>query len=176
MAVIGGSDSAAKEALLLAQYADRVYLISRGPEIKPEPINKSRVEQNTKISVVTGTNIVRIEGDKRVERVILDKPLEDGISELTLDGIFIAIGVVPLSDLAISLGVKTNVRGEILIDRDSRTNVNRIYAAGDVTDRPFKQAIIGVAEGVVAAYSAYQDLNNDLVLACDDEEARPHAQ
>lgn len=82
-----------------------------------------------------------------------------------------AMGVIPLSDLVVPLGVRTNPRGEIMIDRDSRTNIPGIYAGGDVTDRSFKQAITGVSEGVIATYSAYQDLKNDVVLACDDEEA-----
>ncbi len=168
--VVGGSDSAAKEALLLAEHASRVYLIARGPEIKPEPINKMRVERHPRIRVITDTNVARIEGSRKVEQVILDRPFEDGMSELAVDALFIAIGIVPLSELAVSLGVDTNERGEIVIDRDSRTSVPGVYAAGDVADRAFKQAITGVAEGVVGAYSAFQDLRNDVVCACDDAE------
>ena len=169
-AVVGGSDSAAKEALLLAEHLSKVYLIARGPEIKPEPINRSRIEANKKITVIKGTNVVRIEGDKKVRVVILDRPYNDERA-LPMDAVFVAVGVVPLSELAKPLGVKTNERGEIVIDRDSRTNMPGVYAAGDVADRSFKQAITGVAEGVMAAYSAFQDLRNDKVSACDDEEA-----
>ena len=171
VAVVGGSDSAAKEALLLAEHASKVYIIARGPEIKPEPINRSRVEASSKITIITGTNVVQIDGDKRVRAAILDRPYQ-GERTLALDAVFVAVGVIPLSDLARHLGVKTNQRGEILIDRDSRTNVPGIYAAGDVADRSFKQAITGVAEGVVAAYSAFQDLKNNEVCACDDDETR----
>ncbi len=170
VAVVGGSDSAAKEALLLAEHAGRVFIIARGPEIKPEPINKTRVEANGKISVLAGTNVLRIEGDKRTRAAVLDQPYH-GDSTLPLDALFIAIGVVPLAELAKPLGVATNQRGEIIIDRDSRTNIPGVYAAGDVADRDFKQAITGVAEGVVAAYSAFQDLRNDEVCACDDGES-----
>jgi len=171
VAVIGGTDSAAKEALLLAEHASKVYIIARGPEIKAEPINRSRVEANKKIAVITGTNVVGIDGDKRVRAAILDKPYHSETT-LRLDAVFVAVGVIPLSDLARPLGVKTNQRGEILIDRDSRTNVPGVYAAGDVADRSFKQAITGVAEGVVAAYSAFHHLRNNEVCACDDDEAR----
>ena len=171
VAVVGGSDSATKEALLLAEHASKVYIIARGPEIKPEPINRSRVEASSKITIITGTNVVQIDGDKRVRAAILDRPYQ-GERTLALDAVFVAVGVIPLSDLARHLGVKTNQRGEILIDRDSRTNVPGIYAAGDVADRSFKPAITGVAEGVVAAYSAFQDLKNNEVCACDDDETR----
>lgn len=169
LAVVGGSDSAAKEALLLAEHASQVFLIVRGDEIKAEPINRKRVGEHQKITVITKTNLLRIEGDKKAQRVRLDRPF-NGKTELALDGLFVAIGVIPLSDLAKSLGARTNPRGEILIDRDSRTSVPGIYAAGDVGDRAFKQAITGVAEGVVAAYSAFQDIKNDVVCACDDDE------
>ncbi len=170
VAVVGGSDSAAKEALLLAEHAANVYLIARGPEIKPEPINYARVEANKKITVITGTNVARIEGDTKAHAAILDRPYR-GDTALALDAVFVAIGVIPLSGLARPLGVRLNEREEIMIDRDSRTNVPGIYAAGDVADRHFKQAITGVAEGVVAAYSAFQDLKNDVVCACDDDQA-----
>ncbi len=172
VAVVGGSDSAAKEALLLANHASRVFIVARGPEIKPEPINRTRVEQQTRITIITKTNVRRIEGDKRVTHVVLDRPYNESTT-LALDAVFVAIGVLPLSDLAKRLGVKTNGRGEIVIDRDSRTNVPGIYAAGDVADRRFKQAITGVAEGVVAAYSAFEDVRNDVVCPCDDEGPRP---
>ncbi|HEY6224077.1 MAG TPA: FAD-dependent oxidoreductase [Gemmatimonadales bacterium] len=170
VAVVGGSDAAAKEALLLAEHAARVYLIARGSEIKPEPINKTRVEANPNIAVLTETNVVRIEGNQRMRVAVLDRPYL-GDRTLPLDALFVAIGVVPLADVASSLGVATNQRGEIIIDRDSRTNISGVYAAGDVADRAFKQAITGVAEGVAAAYSAFQDLRSDEVRACDDADS-----
>lgn len=172
VAVVGGSDSAAKEALLVAEHAAKVYLIARGPEIKAEPINRKRVEAHPRITVIPNTNVVGVLGEKHADRIQLDRPY-NGSHELALDAIFVAIGVIPLSDLAKSVGVNTNARREIPIDRDSRTNVPGVYAAGDVGDRAFKQAITGVAEGVVAAYSAFQDIKNDVVCACDDDEAHP---
>ena len=154
MAVIGGSDTAAKEALVLAQHGKKVYIIYRGNKIRPEPVNAKLIEKNKKIEVITNTNIVEIKGDKFVKSVALDKE-HNGSKELRLDAVFGAIGHIPLSDLAVKLGVKVNDKKEIIIDRNSRTNVKGIYAAGDVVDSAFKQAITGVAEGVVASYSAY---------------------
>ena len=73
------------------------------------------------------------------------------------------IGHIPLSDLAKKLGVKTNNHNEIVIDhRTSETNVPGVFAAGDVADKPFKQAITGVAEGCTAAYSAFEYLKRDI--------------
>jgi thioredoxin reductase (NADPH) len=99
--------------------------------------------------------VTEVLGDSRVTGVRLDKPY-DGSDTLELDGIFVAIGGIPYSDLAKKLGVETNEKGEITIDRSSRTNVEGVFAAGDVVDTEFKQAITGVAEGVHAAYQAYR--------------------
>lgn len=154
VAIIGGSDSAAKESLLLAQYAKKVYIIYRGDKIRAEPINLKLVEKNEKIEVITNTNVAEILGDKFVNKVILDKE-HNGSKELEVNGVFGAIGHIPLSDLAVKLGVKINKKREIMIDRNSKTNIEGVFAAGDIVDSGFKQAITGIGEGVVAAYSAY---------------------
>jgi len=148
--VIGGSDSAAKEALFLSQNVNKVYIIYRGEEIRAEPINKKRVEDNEKIEIIYKTNIAEIKGDNKVKSVIFDNG-----KEFEIDGVFIEVGSNPNSDLAKKIGIKTNEKDEIIINRKSETNIPGIFAAGDVADAPFKQAITGVAEGVIAAYSAF---------------------
>ncbi len=154
--VVGGSDSAAKDALLLAEHAKKVYIIYRGDQIRSEPINTARIAQNKKIEVITKTNVVEVKGSQFIERVVLDKAYQRS-KELALNGLFIAIGHIVLSDLAKPLGVKLNEKNEIILDhKTSETNVPGVFAAGDVADKPFKQAITGVAEGCTAAYSAYE--------------------
>jgi thioredoxin reductase (NADPH) len=148
--VIGGSDSAAKEALFLAENTKKVYIIYRGEEIRAEPINKRRVSENKKIEIIYRTNIKEIKGENTVVSVIFDNG-----KEFEVDGVFIEIGSIPNSELAKSIGVETNEKGEIKINRKSETNIPGIFAAGDVADAPFKQAITGVSEGVIAAYSAF---------------------
>ena len=169
VAVVGGSDSAAKEALLLAKYCPKVYIIYRREKIRPEPINARRIEREPKVEVITTTNVTEIIGKDKVTAVKLDKP-HNGSNILELDGIFIAIGGIPHSELAKKLGVKVNQKGEIMIDRSSRTNIEGVFAAGDVVDSEFKQAITGVGEGVHAAYQAYKYVNeNEFVFTCQDE-------
>ena len=171
VAVVGGSDSAAKEALLLAKYCSKVYMIYRREKIRPEPINGRRVEKESKIEVITKTNVTEILGTDKVTGVKLDNPL-NGSDTLDLDGVFIAIGGIPHSQLAQKLGVEVNNKGEIKIDRSSRTNVEAVYAAGDVVDSEFKQAITGVGEGVHAAYQAYKYVNEtEFVFSCRKDEA-----
>lgn len=149
--IVGGSDSAVKESLLLAQFAKKVYIIYRKEEVRAEPINKKRMEENDKIEVINNTNVTEILGDQTIQKVKFDTG-----KELDLGGLFIEIGRLPQADLAKSLGVELNEKGEVKINRMSQTNVPGFYAAGDVTDSDWKQAITGVAEGVKAAYSAYQ--------------------
>lgn len=158
--IVGGSDSAAKEALLLAEHAKKVYIIYRREKIRPEPINAKRIKKNKKITIITNTNIKEIKGDKFVTHVILDKKYK-GSYILKLDGVFGAIGSDPLSELAKQLKVKLNKKGEIIINRNTETNIAGVFAAGDITDTEFKQAITGVAEGVTAAYSAYKYVTNN---------------
>jgi len=156
VAIVGGSDVAVKDALVLAEHTKKVYIIYRREKLKAEPMNLKRLEENEKIELINHTNIKEIKGDKFVTSVILDKPYQDK-NELNLDGVFVAIGHEILSDLAKPLGVNLNEKKEIIINhKDSSTNVSGIFAAGDVTDKQFKQLITGVADGCTAAHSAYE--------------------
>lgn len=166
--VVGGADSAAKEAILLTQWAKKVYIIYRGEKIRPEPVNLARVEQKIKegkMEVITNTNVTEIKGDKFVTNAVLDT-IYNGNREFKTDAVFVEIGHISQSQLAKDLGVKLDKKGDIIIDRAAATNVPGIFAAGDVVDTKFKQAITGSAEGVLAAYSAYEYVKNENVEVC----------
>ena len=155
--VVGGSDSAVKEALLLTEYAKKVFIIYRKEKIRAEPVNTKRIEEKIrqgKIEIINNTNIIEIKGRENVQSVVFDN-LYKGSKEFKLDALFVEIGHIPLSELAYSIGVKINDKGEIIIDKQSRTNINNVFAAGDVTDTEFKQAITGVGDGIKAVYQAY---------------------
>ncbi|MEM7819988.1 MAG: FAD-dependent oxidoreductase [Candidatus Aenigmatarchaeota archaeon] len=151
VAVVGGSDAAAKEALLLTRWAKKVYIIYRKQEIRPEPATADAVKANKKIEIVANANVTEIMGKRFVEAVQLDNG-----KKLSVDGVFIEIGGNPISAMAKKLGVSLNDRGEIVTDKDGRTNVPGIYAAGDVTNRTYKQALMAAAEGASAIFSAYR--------------------
>ncbi len=163
-AIVGGSDSAAKDALVLAQGGKKVYIIYRKEKIRAEPVNLKKVEafvKKGKIEIINNTNVKEIKGDSsKVTSVLLDKPYKKS-QEFQLDGVFVAIGHIALSDLAKGVGVKLNKKGEIKINRSAETNVPGVYAAGDVVEAKFKQAITGVAEAVLGAYSAYEFVNGN---------------
>ncbi|MCH7850401.1 MAG: FAD-dependent oxidoreductase [Nanoarchaeota archaeon] len=159
LAVIGGSDSAAKEALLLTRFAKKVYVIYRGDKIHPEPINYTKIERNKKIELIYNTNVTKMNGEKSLSSVTLDKPYNKN-TDFKLDAVFLEIGHIPLSDLAKGIGAKLNKGGEVMINRHSETNVQGFFAAGDVVDTDFKQAITGVSEGVTASFHAYEYIEN----------------
>ncbi|MBI2634217.1 FAD-dependent oxidoreductase [Candidatus Peregrinibacteria bacterium] len=148
--VVGGGDSAAKEALFLSEHADRVYIIVRRGVLRAEPINGQRVAKNSKIEVLYNTEIAEISGTNSVEKV----RFKNG-QELAMQGVFVAIGHNAQTELAEKLGVKLNDKKEIIINRRSETNLPGVFAAGDCCDTEFKQAITGSAEAVTASYYAY---------------------
>lgn len=150
VSVVGGGDSAAKEAIFLSEHAAKVYLIVRRDVLRAEPINADRIAKNEKIEILYETEISEIFGTEKVEKL----KFKNG-EELPMDGVFMAIGHIPQTALAKELGVELNDRGEIKINRKSETNIKGVFAAGDCTDTEFKQAITGSAEGVMASYYAY---------------------
>ena len=163
VAVIGGSDSAAKEALLLTQYAKKVYIIYRGEQIHPEPLNLEAVMKKVeegKIEIINNANVKEIKGNGSVvTSVILDREF-NGSNELPLDGVFIEIGSVPNDAILKPLGVELDAKGHIKINRRAETNIPGVYAAGDIVDDPFpKQAITGAAEGAIAVMCAFEYLH-----------------
>jgi thioredoxin reductase (NADPH) len=159
VSIIGGSDSAAKESILLAQFAKKVYIIYRGDKLRAEPVNFKTVLANKKIEIIYKTNVKEVKGNKFVTHLILDNEYK-GSTELKLDGMFIEIGYIPKTELAEKIGVKTNKKHEIIVDKHSQTNVDGVYSAGDCTDYDFKQAITGVAQGAHAAQAAYEHIKN----------------
>jgi thioredoxin-disulfide reductase len=151
-AIVGGGDSAAKEAMVLSSICSKVYMFVRS-ELKAEPINADRVRAIKNIEIIEGVSVKEIKGDKLVSSVELDNG-----QEIDMSAVFIAIGMLPQSELAKSLGCELNKIGEVKINRLSQTNVEGVYSAGDVTDSEWKQGIIGSAEGSVAAYSAFEHI------------------
>jgi thioredoxin reductase (NADPH) len=148
--VVGGSDAAATEALLLANTCKKVYILYRKAEIRAEPITKERVAKTGNIEIIPNVNVKEVKGDKMVTSVLLDNG-----QDLELDGLFIEIGGTPVSVFCKDLGLELNDKGEIVVNEKSETNVPGVYAAGDVTDSPYKQAITAAAQGAKAAVFAF---------------------
>jgi len=158
VAVVGGANSAVMAAAELAQLATKVYVIHRS-ELKAEPVWIDRLKANPKIIFVPETNLTKIVGEGKVEKVELDKPFE-GKNELALDGVFVEIGVSPLVELVRNLNCELAANGAIKIGEKRETNIPGIFAAGDATSGSggFRQIITAASEGAIAARSAFEYL------------------
>lgn len=157
VAVVGGGDTACEEASYLAGLASKVYLIVRKPFLRASQIMQDRVLNNEKIEVLFETNTLGLYGENGVEGAhLIYKKGEAGERkyDLPIDGFFLAIGHHPNSDL-FAPWLKRDELGYIMTDSDSpRTNVAGVFAAGDVADPHYRQAIIAAASGAKAAMEA----------------------
>ncbi len=162
VAVVGGGDAAVKGAILLSKYADKVYVIYRqGRFTRPEAANLRQMEEQSNIVTIFNTNVIELQEQDGLTSVVLDRDFE-GNSKLTLDGIFIEIGADPRGELPNQLGLKLNDMNEVMVDKFGRTNVDGVYAAGDLTDGAgdLKQTITA-ALGAMAATAAYEYVSED---------------
>jgi thioredoxin reductase (NADPH) len=159
VAVVGGANSAASAALLLAEHASKVYLIYRGEKLKVDPVYEEKISQNGKIEVIFNINVEEIKGGKAVEKIILDKNFRNE-KELDVQGVFIEIGSEPGVELAKQVGVSTDEQGFIVVNPDQSTDISGIYAAGDATTGSNKmcQILTATAEGAIAAGSVYKKI------------------
>jgi len=157
VAVVGGGDTACEEASYLAGLAEKVYLIVRKPYLRASQIMQDRVMQNPKIEVLFEHNTLGLYGEGHVEGAHLmhrKGEADERRYDLPIDGFFLAIGHKPNSDL-FRPWVKTDETGYILVEGDSpRTGVPGVYAAGDVADPHYRQAIIAAGSGAKAAIEA----------------------
>ena len=158
VAVVGGSNSAVTAALLLAEHAKSVYLIYRKENYeKAEPVWVERMKENDKVTEILNTNVLKIKGEGIVKSIELNKSYENK-KELKVDGIFIEIGSYPAMGLASNLEVKIDKNDLIMVNEKGETNIEGVYAAGDVTDGfgNLKQIITAAAAGAVTATSIYK--------------------
>lgn len=159
IAMAGGGDASVKGAVLAAEYVKKLFLIVRGKEVTAEPINLERMKNlGDKIEIVLETEVKEIVGTNRLEKLKLSRPFKDS-DELIVDGLFVEIGAAPNVELAKSIGVELDERGYIKTDSMMQTNIDGVFAAGDVVNHfgSFKQDITAAAMGAVAATSAYND-------------------
>jgi len=157
VAVIGGGNSAFETALDLVKISPKIYLIDIASAWRADSLLVEQIEREKKVTFFPRHKVKEIKGDGRVERITIE-PLDGGqIKSLSVQGVFIEIGLVPNSEFATSL-VKLNQAGEIVVDCSNRTNVPGLFAAGDVSSVPEKQIIIAAGEGAKATLTAYQYL------------------
>jgi len=154
--VVGGGDSAVREALHLNNIGCNVTVIHRRDKLRAEPYLQKKLEQSS-VAIIWDSVVKAIAGDKKVEGVVTHNKKTGKDDELPVDGVFISVGEVPNNELATQIGVTVDKNGYIITDKSQRTNIERVYAAGDITGG-VRQIVVACAEGAIAALAAYDDL------------------
>ncbi|MBF0672244.1 MAG: thioredoxin-disulfide reductase [Salinibacterium sp.] len=154
IAVVGGGDSAMEEATFLTKFADKVYIIHRSEELRASKAMQDRAHADPKIEFLFNKRVGGILGEERLTGVTLVDTTDGSESKLDLDGLFIAIGADPRTHLVHGQLDLTDA-GTIAVDgRSSRTSVPGVFAAGDVIDPTYRQAVTAAGSGTVAALDA----------------------
>jgi thioredoxin reductase (NADPH) len=154
IAVVGGGDSAMEEANFLTKFASKVYIIHRRDTLKASKIMQQRSFDNPKIEFIWNSGVVELKGDGKLEAVVLEDTRNGERTEMALDGLFIAIGNDPRVSLVENQVELTEDRFIRVDGRSSRTTVPGVFAAGDVIDPTYRQAITAAGSGCVAALDA----------------------
>lgn len=150
VAVVGGGDSAMEEADVLTKYASEVTIIHRRSEFRASAVMQKKVLENPKIKVIWDSEVVEVMGAEKVEKVRIKNNKTNEITELPIDGLFVAIGHKPGSEIFKDV-IETDERGFIKIKEGSKTSVPGIFVAGDVHDFSYKQAVTAAGYGCQAA-------------------------
>ena len=154
LAVIGGGDTAIEEALHLTRFASRVFLIHRRNELRASKVMQTRVKANAKIQILWNKTVEEFKGEKTLDSLKLRDTVTGELSELAAAGAFEAIGHVPNTNF-LKGRITTNELGYIVtLAGSTRTNVEGVFAAGDVQDHKFRQAVTAAASGCMAAKEA----------------------
>jgi thioredoxin reductase (NADPH) len=154
IAVVGGGDSAMEEANFLTKFASKVYVIHRRETLKASKIMQQRSFDNPKIEFIWNSAVAELKGDGKLEGVVLEDTRNGERRELALEGLFIAIGNDPRVSLVENQVELTEDRFIKVDGRSSRTTLPGVFAAGDVIDPTYRQAITAAGSGCVAALDA----------------------
>lgn len=153
VAVVGGGNSAAEAALYLADICESVLVFIRKDRFRADGVLVDKIKKNPKITVEFGTEIAEVQGDAKMERVILTNG-----ETREIRGLFIEIGANPENTLAKQLGLELDPEGYIVVDSGQRTKIPGVFAAGDNTtaSEKFAQNATAVGEGAIAAKAAHE--------------------
>jgi len=150
IAVVGGGDSALEEALFLTRFADKVTVIHRRGELRASKVMQQRAFANPKIEFLWNSSVIEVLGETTVTGVIVRNNLSEEESELPLSGLFVAIGHQPNTSL-FKGQLEMEESGYLRTFDGTRTNVDGVFACGDVQDHRYRQAITAAGSGCMAA-------------------------
>ena len=161
VAVVGGGDTAAEEALYLSKLTNKVHLVIRRDEMRASVIMQNRIKENDKIEIHWNSEIKEIKGDESVEGIDIINNVTNETKNISLGGVFIAIGHQPNTDIFKEY-LKLDEAGYILTKPGStETNVPGVFATGDAQDKIYRQAVTAAGSGCMGALDAERYISNN---------------
>ena len=153
--VVGGGDSAVEEAIFLTQFAKSVTIVHRRDALRAQKVLQDRAFANEKIHFAWNTVVEEIKGDNRVTSLVLKDVQTGEVREQVAGGVFIYVGLDPVSDFAKDLGILDD-QGWVITDDHMKTSVPGVFAVGDVRQKDLRQVTTAVGDGAVAGQEAYK--------------------
>ncbi len=158
VAVVGGGDVAVEDAIFLAGLCSKVYLIHRRDSLRAADSLQKKLMSMENVEILWNCEVKEIQGEDMVEKILVYHNQDDSQSELEVNGVFIAVGIHPNTELYQGL-VEMDEQGYVLADESCKTTVDGIYAAGDIRKKALRQIITAVADGANAVTSTQNYLN-----------------
>ena len=158
VAVVGGGDVAVEDAIFLAGLCSKVYLIHRRDSLRAADSLQKKLMSMENVEILWNCEVKEIQGEDMVEKILVYHNQDDSQSVLEVNGVFIAVGIQPNTELYQGL-VEMDERGYVLADESCKTSADGIYAAGDIRKKALRQIITAVADGANAVTSAQNYLN-----------------
>ncbi len=159
VAVVGGGDVAVEDALYLARFCKKVYIIHRRDELRANKTLQNKLFAEKKIEPIWNSKITKINGQDKLASVTIENVDGTGSREVELNGLFIAVGNIPQSEAVKGL-IDMDEKGSIITDQEMKTNIAGVFAAGDIRKKPLRQIITAEADGATAAFCAEQYILN----------------
>lgn len=156
VAVVGGGDTALEDALYLARLAKKVYLIHRRDSFRANKHLQTRVAQSS-VEVIWSSSVTKLNAEETLKSIEITNLIENTTQEIPVDGVFIAVGNIPVTELVKGL-VDLNEQGYIITDENCKTNKLGIFAIGDIRQKKLRQIITAAADGAIGVYEAEQYL------------------
>ena len=153
--VVGGGNSAFQEAIFLTRFAKTVTIVHRRDTFRASPVLQERAKADPKIRFVVNSIVERIEGNGKVERIILKDSITDQVSVIHADGIFVFVGFAPATEFIKGI-IDLDDIGNIITDVAMNTSTNGIFACGDARKKTLRQVVTAAGDGAIAAHSAQE--------------------
>lgn len=165
LVVIGGGDTACEEAHFLTKFAEKVYLVHRRDELRASKAMQTRVKEHSKIEILWNTELVDVDGSQNLEKVILKNNVSNETFEQDASGLFYAIGHTPNTQFLEGNNIELDDTKYIVTHgKSTKTSIEGVFAAGDVQDKTFRQAITSAGTGCMAALEAEHYLSDKKII------------